>query len=123
MFLLQVVVELSKRGHNFIGVIKQSHALYPKDYLQELLGPLPAGSKLILTSNVDGEDLVVVGYKYNRRKVLFFVATAEVAGIRDGEPYIQRWADEHGKLCTREVPRLALISRYFANSPKVDNHN
>ena len=77
----------------------------------------------MLTANVDGEDLVAVGYKYNRRKVLFFVATAGVADITDGEPYIQRWADEHMNLYTREVARPALISRYFKDSPKVGNHN
>ena len=31
--------------------------------------------------------------------------------------------DDHGNLCTRNVPRPALISRYFKDSPKVDNHN
>lgn len=120
---MQAAVAMSKRGLNFIGVIKQAHSLFPKDYLQDILQPLPAASRLVLTANVDGQDLVAVGYKYNRRKVLFFVSTAGVADITDGEPYVQRWADEHMNLCTREVPRPALISRYFSDSPKVDNHN
>ncbi len=114
---------LSKRGVNFIGVIKTAHALFPKDYIQQLLGPLPAASRIVLKAAVEGEDLYAVGYKYNRKKVLFFVCTAGVADLHDGVPYMQRWADENGNLCTRDVPRPAVISRYFKDSPKVDNHN
>ena len=72
---------------------------------------------------VDSVDLVAIGYKYNRRKVLFFIATSGVADILNGDSYVQRWADDHGNLCTRNVPRPTLISRYFKDSPKVDNHN
>ena len=114
---------LSKSGHDFIGVIKIGHALFPKQFLQETLGPLPSSSRLVLTATVDDVNLVAIGYKYNRRKVLFFIATSGVADIKNGDPYVQRWADEHGNLCTRDVPRPALISRYFKDSPKVDNHN
>ena len=30
---MQTAVAMSKRGLNFIGVIKQSHSLFPKDYI------------------------------------------------------------------------------------------
>ena len=120
---MQTAVGMSERGKNLIAVVKQAHKHYPKDYLKNILQPLPAASRLVMTANVAGQDLVAIGYKYNRRKVLFFVVTAGVADITDGEPYVQRWADEHMNLCTREVPRPALISRYFSDSPKVDNHN
>ena len=123
VLLLQTAVMMSKRGLNFIGVIKTAHALFPKDYIQQLLGPLPTSSRISLQANVDGEELYAVGYKYNRKKVLFFVCTAGVADLKDGEPYIQRWADDNGNLCTRDVPRPTVISRYFKDSPKVDNHN
>jgi len=114
---------MSKQGSNFIGVIKTSHSLFPKDYLQSILGPLPAGSRLALKANVEGEDLFAIGYKYNRRKVLFFVTNSRVADLLDGDPYLQRWADEHGNLCSRAIQRPAVLSRYFKDSPKVDNHN
>jgi len=42
--LLKAAAELAARGYDFIGVIKQSHKLYPKDFLQDKLGPMPAGS-------------------------------------------------------------------------------
>ena len=76
MHLLQTALMLSKRGINFIGVIKTAHALYPKDYIQQLLDPLPASSRIVLQADFEGEALYAVGYKYNRKKVLLFVCTA-----------------------------------------------
>jgi hypothetical protein len=31
---------------------------------------------LVLTTNVEGVDLVAMGYKYDKRKVIHFIATA-----------------------------------------------
>ncbi len=104
---------LSKKGINFIGVIKITHALYPKDYIHQLLGSLPSGSRIVLRADVEGEDLYDVGYKYYRKKVLFFAYTAGVVDVNNGVPYMQRWADENGNLCTRDVPRPSVMSRYF----------
>ena len=114
---------LSKKDINFIGVIKPANALYPKDNIHQLMGPLPTGCRFVLRADVEGEDLYTVGYKYNRKKFLFFVCTVGVADVNDGVPYMQRLADENGNLCTRDVPLHSVISRYFKDSPKVDNHN
>jgi len=103
----------------FIGNVKTSH---PKAYVEEKLKDHPAGSRLVLTAMVDGVELVAIGYKY-KRKVLSFVATKGAGATTNGEPYIQRWTDMHGNVMTRPVPRPAVCSNYFANSPRVDNHN
>ncbi len=81
---------LSNRGVNFIGGINIAHALYPMDYIRQLLGPLPSGFIIALQAVVEGEDLYALGNKYNRKKVLFFVCTAGVADMNDGVPYMQR---------------------------------
>ena len=60
--------------------MKTAHGLYPKDYLQETLRPLPAGSHLVLQATYEGQDLLAIGYKYHSRKVLFFVATVASVG-------------------------------------------
>jgi hypothetical protein len=114
---------LSKKGINVIDVMKTAHAFHPKDYIQQLLGPLPTGSRIVLRADVEGEDLYAVGYKYNRKKVIFFLCTAGLADLNDEVPFMQRWADDNGNLCTRDVPRPGVISRYFKGSLKVDNHN
>jgi hypothetical protein len=120
---MQAAVEVSKLGQHLIACVKTSHAHFPKDWLLTTLQPLPAGSRVVLTSTVNGQDLMAVGYKYNRRKVLFFVATRGAGVTTDGQPYLQRFPDAHGNLVVREVPRPAVVSKYFEVSPRVDNHN
>ena len=107
----------------FIGCVKTAHAHFPKTYLEKALSPHPAGSRCTLLATVEGVELVAIGYKYNKRKVLLFVATKGAALTLDGEPYIQRWADEHGNVLSRPIPRPAVLSGYFSVSPRVDNHN
>jgi hypothetical protein len=52
---------------------------------------------------VEGVQLVAKGYKYNRRKVLFFISTLGAGGMADGNPYIQRWADDNDNIVTRAI--------------------
>jgi hypothetical protein len=120
---VQTAVALSKAGYHYVGALKTASACFPKTYLQGVLQPLPAGSKLVLEATYQGVDLLAIGYKYNRRKVLFFVATRGAGTTTPGEPYVQRWADDHGNLCVREISRPAILSEYFAASNAVDLHN
>jgi hypothetical protein len=50
-----------------------------------------AGSRLVLTTKVEGVDLVAMGYsKYNKRKVIYFITAAKAASTSDGDdPYTQ----------------------------------
>ena len=114
----------AKKDIEFIGVVKTAHSLFPKKWLEASLKDKSAGSRLVLTGTThDGHPLVATGYKYNKRKVLCFISTAGAGNTSNGNPYIQRWPDEHGNLHMREVPRPALISEYFGYSPRIDNHN
>ena len=114
---------VAKTGVEFIGVIKTAHKLFPKNFLESSLKDKSAGSRLVLETIIDDIPLLAIGYKYNKRKVLCFVATKGAGTTLDGMPYIQRWADDNGNLLTREVARPAIISEYFNYSPRVDNHN
>jgi len=81
----QAAIQASKRGHHFIGVVKTSHARFPKQFLEEHLKDKSAGSRLVLTTKLEGVDLVAMGYKYNKRKVIHFIATAGAANTFDGD--------------------------------------
>lgn len=123
---VQTAVALSHAKRAFIGAVKTAHSLYPKKYIENVLGPLPAGARIVLEGTVDGVQLLAIGYKYNRRKVLCFVATKGAGVTTNAQPYLQslqRWADIHGNVITKEIPRPAIISEYFSVSPKIDNHN
>eukprot|EP00873_Tetraselmis_striata_P006477 jgi/Tetstr1/426741/TSEL_001678.t1 len=116
-------VQVGKMGRHFIGVVKSGHGMFPNAFLKSHLTSAPAGSRVALSAIVDGLDLMALGYKYNMRKVLFFVATAGAGALEDGNPFIQRWADDFGNTVTRSIPRPSVLSNYFERSPRVDNHN
>ena len=83
----------------------------------------PGGSHLVLESCIEEQGLLAIGYKYNRKKVLFFIATKGSGNFEDGIPYQQRYPDKYGNLRTRAVPRPKIISDYFQESNNIDSHN
>eukprot|EP00873_Tetraselmis_striata_P008997 jgi/Tetstr1/429261/TSEL_019179.t1 len=120
-----VVVAAGKAGRRYVGVMKTSHGGYLKDYITPILAPMCAGDRLTLTATVDDLDLVAVGYNYNKKRVIHFLATKGAAPTLDGDDpyYKQRWLDEHGNLAYRDIPRPKLCNHFFAAAPKLDNHN
>eukprot|EP00873_Tetraselmis_striata_P019334 jgi/Tetstr1/439598/TSEL_028022.t1 len=76
-------VKVGKMGRHFIGVVKTGHGLFPKAFLKSHLTSAPACNRVALSAIVDGVDLMAVGYKYNMRKVLFFVAKAGGGNTQD----------------------------------------
>jgi hypothetical protein len=119
----QTAAAISKAGYHYVGALKTASACFPKAYLQGVLQPLPAGSQLVTEGTYQDVPLLAIGYKYNRRKVLFFVATRGAGTTTPGDPYVQRWADDHGNLCVRQIPRPTILSEYFSASNAVDLHN
>jgi hypothetical protein len=71
------------------------------------------GSSPVLTAILKGVDLVAMGYKYDKRKVIHFIATAGACNTFGGDdPYMQRWADEYGNINVelfRDQPLLPSI--------------
>lgn len=120
---LDMCVALAKKGLAAIVHIKSAHALFPKAALDDRLRGAPGGSHLECDTTIDGIKFIAVGYKYNSKKTLFFLAPEGAAGTVDGEPYVTKWPDEHGNVMTRNVLRLVLASRYFLSFMKVDKHN
>ena len=69
-----------------LGTMKTSHKGFCLATLEKLMKYCPGGSYLVLKSNprFPGESPVLaIGYKYNSRKVLGFIATE---GARSTEP-------------------------------------
>ncbi len=120
---LDMVVTLAEKGIASIVHIKGSHALFPKEALEDALRGAPGGSHLEMQAIINGHNYIAVGYKYNSKKTLFFLAPEGAGGTVDGEPYVTKWPDEHGNVMTRNVLRNLLVSRYFILFNKVDKHN
>ena len=107
----------------YIGVIKNAHKQYPRKYLETTMKEWPSGTHLVLETQVEGETIYAIGYKYNMRKVLLFIATEEAGNTMPGTPYEAKWLDDNGRMCSRQIPRPHLISEYYKNSNQIDKHN
>ena len=123
--MLHVDEDGNPAGHEIIAAVKSNHSNYPKKEIEDLMDDFPSGSHLVFEckSPTTGVCLVAIGYKYNARKVLCFVATKNAGSTQPGTPYIARFPDEYGNVSNRAVPRPKIVSKYFANSDKVDAHN
>jgi len=79
---------IHESGHEWIGVVKTSHSLYPKKDLENVLKTWPGGMNLAMEAmTTKGVQLIAMGYKYNSSKVLCFVATKNAGSTVPGNPY------------------------------------
>jgi len=120
---VEMVVALAKKGYACIVHLKGAHALFPLAHLEENLRGFPGGSHLEMKAIVDGVTLMAIGYKYNSKGTLYFLAPEGAATTLQGNPYVTKWPDEDLNVLSREVPRPALPARYFDNFNLVDKHN
>ena len=107
-----------------ILIVKQGHKRYPKKFLDHTMKDWPSGSHMVLEAKIEGEDLIAMGYKYNSRSVIFFLASKGAAHTLPGIPYSAdfiRSTDQHQ--CCRKIPRPHLASTYYLHNNKIDMHN
>ena len=76
------------------------------------------------TPRFPGErPLLAIGYKYNSRKVLGFIAT-EGAGITEpGDPYLSFFPNMYSNVSVRPVVRPHLLGSYFNVCNTIDSNN
>ena len=110
-------------GMHMIAGVKGIRSGFPKAWLAEKMKNMPSGNWITLACAVEGVELVAMGYKYNRRKVLHFIMTKSAGSPVAGAPYIATFNDSHGNSVNRKVPRPVAISRFFARSSAIDAHN
>lgn len=70
----------------WIGAMKQNHRFFPNKELQKLMEDFPSGASIVLKSKcpINSVELLAIGYKYNRRKVLCFLATPNAGSTKPG---------------------------------------
>ena len=88
-------------------------------------GRFSGGTWIVLEGRVQPEDidLISIGYKYNKKIVLTFIATKGARSTDAGEPYKARFPEKFGNVCVRNVARPSIVSNYFNFSNCVDLHN
>ena len=98
-------------GHEFIGPVKTATRLFPKEELENTMKNWPGGTYIVLEgTSPNGHSLISIGYKYNKRKVLCFVATKNAGKTTLGDPYHARFLDGMNNVVSRNVNRPDIIS-------------
>ena len=76
------------------------------------------------TARVPGErPLLEIGYKYNYRKVLWFIATEGDGSTEPGDTYLSHFPDIYYTVSVQPVVGPHLIGRYFNAYNAIENHN
>ena len=89
-----------------------------------ILAEKPAGTYLSLYTKYEGVYLIAMGYKYNKKSVICFIATLG-SGMTSymSEAYIRRFTDGFGNICEKPIMRNDLASLYYKFSNVIDTHN
>ena len=96
---VKAVAQLAQQGMQGIFNVKQCHALYPKEYIDNTLKDCPGGVSIVLKGrHENGHTLIAVGYRYSSKKTLFFIMTDGAGSTVAGEPYQMKFTDEHGNV-------------------------
>ena len=115
---------LFHQGLLYTGIVKTAHKFFPKETLMKY--PYTSrGDALFLTAVYDGVKLMACGWKDITVKTLLTTLGECMAGAPSERRYATGWLDEHGHMKTVkvDVPRPALVERYFQSISAVDNHN
>ena len=82
---------MAAAGVDYCRPVKTSHKGFCLATLEKLMKDWPGGSYLVLksTPRFPGESpLLAIGYKYNSRKVLVFIATEGAGSTEPGDIYL-----------------------------------
>ena len=118
--------EMAASGVDYCRPVKTSYKGFCLDTLEKLMKDWPGGSYLVLksTPRFHGErPLLAIGYKYNSRKVLGFIAIEGAGSTEPGDPYLSRFPDIYYNVSVRPVVRPHLLGRYFNACNAIENHN
>ena len=68
-------------------------------------------------------QLLAIGYNYNSRKILGFIATGGGGSTELGDPYLYRFPDIYSNVSVCPVTCPHLLGRYFNACNAIENHN
>ena len=105
--------EMAAAGVDYCGPVKTIHKGFCLATLEKLMKDWPGGSYLFMKSNPSfpGErPLLAIGYKYNSRKVLGFIATEGAGSTEPGDPYLSCFPDIYSNV---SVPPIVYSHRSY----------
>jgi len=106
--------EVALMGHDGIFQIKQYHALFPKDYIEEALKQAPGSIHILLDGMIQDEvKVIALGYRYSQKTVLHFVLTEMAGNSKPGIPYQMKYTNSFGNICSRYVDHPQVVSNFL----------
>ena len=118
--------EMAAAGVDYCGLVKTSHKGFCLATLEKLMKDWPRGSYLVMknTPRFPGEITIIdIGYKYNSRKVLGFIATEGDVSTELGDPYLSCFSEIYYNVSVRPVVCTHFLYRYFNACNAIDNQN
>ena len=103
-------------GLDYCGPVKIFQKGFCLAILENLKKYWPGGSYLVMKSNPivpGGRPLLAIGYKYNYRKVLGFIATEGAGSTALDDPYLSRFPDIYSNVSVRPIVCTHFIGRHF----------
>ena len=103
-------------GVDYCGPEKTIHKVFCLATLERLMKDWLGGSYIVMKSTpifpVERPPLDI-GYKYNSRKVLVFIATEGYGSTEPCDPYLSHFPDIFSNISVRPVVWTNLLGRYF----------
>ena len=61
----------------------------------------------------EDRTLISIGYKYNARKVIYFIVTENAGSTKTGIPYLSKYPDQFTNAAISPVARPLVMSIFF----------
>ena len=108
-----------------IGMVKENTEVLCKDTIGNFTKDWPGGSYLVLWSQpmvTRERQIIAIGYKYNKRKVIYFIVIENAGIIQEGLPYLSQYLDQFTNVAIFPVARPLVTSQLFGAVNEVDSH-
>ena len=106
---VKITEESMAAGVDYCGPLKTSHKGSCLDTVGKLMKYWPGWSYLVMKSTPivpGGRPLMTIGYKYNSRNFLGFIATDEARSTEPGDPYLYLFPNIYYNVSVHPVVRL-----------------
>ena len=70
-----------------------------------------------------GQPLIGIGYKYDARKVLYFIVAYNAESTQAGIPYLSNYTGQFSNVAISPVDCRLFMHKFFGSVNEVDSHN
>ena len=67
--------------------------------------------------------LIDIGYKYNYKKVIYFISTEDSGSTKDGNNYLPEYPDQFANVSVLPVSIPQIMSKFFGYINEIDSYN